>query len=33
MDGYELVANIRRLEAESGHLAPIFAITASELDL
>ena len=33
MDGYELMANIRRLEAESGHLAPIFAITASELDL
>jgi putative two-component system response regulator len=33
MDGYELTANIRRLEAESGRLAPIFAITASELDL
>jgi putative two-component system response regulator len=33
MDGYELTANIRRLEAASGHLAPIFAITASEFDL
>jgi putative two-component system response regulator len=33
MDGYALTAAIRRLEAESGHLAPIFAITASALDL
>jgi putative two-component system response regulator len=33
MDGYGLTAGIRRLEAESGHLAPIFAITASEFDL
>ncbi len=33
MDGYELTANIRELEKETGHLAPIFAITASEFDL
>jgi putative two-component system response regulator len=33
MDGHELTANIRQLEAESGQSAAIFAITASELDL
>ncbi len=33
MDGHQLTANIRQLEADSGQLAAIFAITASELDL
>jgi len=33
MDGYQLAKEIRRLEDDSGHLTPIFAITASEFDL
>jgi CheY-like chemotaxis protein len=33
MNGYQLVAEVRRLEEETGESTPIFAITASELDL
>ncbi|MBW2707002.1 MAG: response regulator [Deltaproteobacteria bacterium] len=33
MNGYELTAEIRRLEADGERSIPIFAITASEFDL
>lgn len=33
MNGYELTAAIRRLEANAGRATPVFAITGSEFDL